>query len=42
MYVVIGIFQVFGDLIAALSLLFVSGHGAAATVWYSRGLCYIV
>ena len=38
-------FRVLGDLIAALLLLLVSGHlnmAAAATVWYGRGLCYIV
>ena len=45
MSVAIQMFRVFGDLIAALLLLLVSGHlnkAAAATVWNRRGLCYIV
>ena len=43
--VLIRYFRVLGDLIAALLRLFAIGHlnmAAAATVWYSRGLCCIV
>ena len=45
MQVAIQNFRVLGDLISALLLLLVTGHlnmAAAPTVWYSRGLCYVV